>query len=137
VVAAALRRDDGRWLLHRRPLPKQHGGLWEFPGGKVEEHESLASALVRELREELGIVLDTHSIQPLAFAQDWSSNDIRGLVILLYSVGSWSGQPRALEDGAAIGWFMPHEIVTLERPPLDVALCAQIFTSQCDESRPG
>ncbi|MEO1019891.1 MAG: NUDIX domain-containing protein, partial [Pseudomonadota bacterium] len=55
VVAGALRGKDGRWLMHRRPLGKHHGGLWEFPGGKVEPHEIPVKSLARELNEELGI----------------------------------------------------------------------------------
>ena len=54
VVALALRDGKGRWLMHRRPADKHHGGLWEFPGGKVETGETPRNALVRETEEELG-----------------------------------------------------------------------------------
>ena len=55
VVALALRDGKGRWLMHRRPADKHHGGLWEFPGGKVETGETPRNALVREIEEELGL----------------------------------------------------------------------------------
>jgi 8-oxo-dGTP diphosphatase len=137
VVAGALRRGDGRWLLHRRPLAKQHGGLWEFPGGKVEAGELPVSALVRELHEELGISVEVGSLLPLAFAQDGLDGDDRGIVILLYSVAEWEGKPHALEDGSAIGWFSADEISALERPPLDIALCAQIFAAPAGRNGAG
>ena len=54
MVAVALIRGDGKILLQQRRLGGAHGGLWEFPGGKIEEDESAESALVREIAEELG-----------------------------------------------------------------------------------
>ena len=58
VVAGALRSREEHWLMHRRPEEKAHGGLWEFPGGKVEPTEIPVEALIRELHEELGIVVE-------------------------------------------------------------------------------
>ena len=127
VVAAALRRGDGRWLLHRRPIHKHHGGLWEFPGGKVEDGETPLSALLRELGEELGIGLDAGGIRPLAFAEDCPREGDGGIVILLYTAEAWEGEPRPLEEGSTLGWFTPGEIGALDRPPLDVALGERIF----------
>lgn len=129
VVAAALRSADGRWLLHRRPAHKHHGGLWEFPGGKVEADETPGSALVRELEEELGVSVRADSAIPLAFAQERPNGADRWTVILLYTVSEWEGEPRALDEGAAIGWFTPEEIAALDRPPLDIDLCNQLFSS--------
>lgn len=129
MAAAALRRADGRWLMHRRPAHKDHGGLWEFPGGKVEAGETPASALIRELEEELGIAVQAGSPRPLAFAEEPPVGGGRGTVILLYSLDEWRGEPRALEGDAVIGWFTPDEIAALDRPPLDVDLCAQVFAA--------
>ena len=67
VVAAALRGKDGRWLMHRRPPGKDHAGLWEFPGGKVEDGESAPAALVREMAEETNIALHSHALAPGVF----------------------------------------------------------------------
>jgi len=68
VVAVGLIRDDGAILLTKRPEGKAMAGLWEFPGGKLEEGETPEHALVRELREELGISVNPPALQPLTFA---------------------------------------------------------------------
>ena len=122
VVAGALASGDGRWLMHRRPPAKHHGGLWEFPGGKVEAGEMPKDALVRELREELGIDIDERSIAPAAFAETIGPPAI---VILLYTVSVWRGRPRACEGGR-IDWFVPAQIVGLSKPPLDCDLVRRL-----------
>ncbi len=129
VVAGALQRGDGRWLMHRRPPGKHHAGLWEFPGGKVEADEIPSEALVRELSEELGIRCDPASMAPAGFAETGVPGAGRQIVILLYTVTGWSGEPEALEGGA-VDWFTPAEALALPRPPLDVALCGQLFQNR-------
>ncbi|WP_427969622.1 (deoxy)nucleoside triphosphate pyrophosphohydrolase [Altererythrobacter sp.] len=133
VVAGALRDSQGRWLMHRRPLEKHHGGLWEFPGGKVDPGESPEEALIRELHEELGIVIAPGVSTPAGFAQesraehtDWIRKPI---VILLYTIEDWTGEPFA-HEGGAIDWFVPAEIEQLARPPLDIALCRHLFAKE-------
>lgn len=126
VSAAALHRGDGRWLMHRRPLHKHHGGLWEFPGGKVEAAEKPAECLVRELREELGIGLDMDDLEPAGFAEEHRGEARAPIVILLYTAGIWQGEPAALEGGE-VGWFTPQEIARLDTPPLDSILAARLF----------
>ncbi len=126
VAALALAREDGRWLMHRRPPDKHHGGLWEFPGGKVEAGEMPDFALEREIREELGIGLDRDHLQPAGFAQCGPEAGAPGIVILLYTSACWTGAPQALEGGE-IDWFAPHDIPRLAMPPLDVALVRDFF----------
>ncbi len=126
VVALALRQDDGRWLMHRRPPKKHHGGLWEFPGGKVEPDELPDSALEREIREELGIGLDRDRLEPVTFAHSPPHGGAPGIVILLYRSDRWTGDPRSLEGGE-VAWLIPEEIEPLSKPPLDVALCRALF----------
>jgi len=126
VVAGALHRADGRWLLHRRPPGKHHAGLWEFPGGKVEASENPSQALVRELEEELGIRCETAALVPEAFAETGEAEAGQPIVILLYSIGAWQGEPQALEGGA-IDWFTLQEIDLLAKPPLDAALALRLF----------
>ncbi|ALE16242.1 5-methyl-dCTP pyrophosphohydrolase [Altererythrobacter epoxidivorans] len=121
--------DSGRWLMHRRPHHKHHGGLWEFPGGKVESGENPCFALVRELAEELGIEVNPMHCEPCGFAHDMAENGGSGIVILLYTIRSWSGVPAALEGGA-IDWFEPVKVGELEKPPLDVALAARLFEKE-------
>lgn len=126
VVAGALSCQHGRWLMHRRPEGKHHAGLWEFPGGKVEAHEMPSESLVRELREELGITCAADDCTPVAFAESAVAEGANAIVILLYSLTSWIGEPQALEGGA-VGWFTPAEVLALNKPPLDVELAARLF----------
>ncbi len=126
VVAGALARKDGRWLMHKRPLAKHHGGLWEFPGGKVEPQEAPVFALVRELEEELGISVKTESCRAAVFADQGKSANQTPIVILLYTIAQWEGKPQALE-GEEIGWFLPEEIEQLDKPPLDIVLARRLF----------
>ena len=126
VVAAALSAENGLWLMQRRPPEKHHGGLWEFPGGKVEKGETPQNALVREVKEELGIVIKATDIEPVTFAQSEGETDNPPIVIFLYKVSVWEGQPRALEGGD-ISWLLPEQIIKLAKPPLDVELAVRLF----------
>ena len=126
VVAGALGRVDGRWLMHQRPPGKHHAGLWEFPGGKVEPDEIPSQSLIRELHEELGIRCDPATLAPAGFAETRVPEAGRQIVILLYTVSGWRGEPQALEGGA-VGWFTPAEALALPMPPLDIQLAAQLF----------
>ncbi len=126
VVAVALRAAGGRWLMHRRPLHKHHGGLWEFPGGKVEPGEEPRDALVREVKEELGLALDRANLAPVAFAESGPDSKQPAIVILLYTAASPETAPRPIEGGA-LGWFSADEVPALPMPPLDIALSEQLF----------
>lgn len=126
VVAGALGRADGRLLMHLRPEGKHHAGLWEFPGGKVEPGEMPAAALVRELAEELGILCNANDLVPCSFAETAGGQEGPALVLLLYRLAVWQGEPQALEGGA-VGWFTPEEIAALPKPPLDETLAASLF----------
>jgi 8-oxo-dGTP diphosphatase len=123
VVAGALCRD-GRWLMQRRPLHKAHGGLWEFPGGKVEAGEAPAAALARELAEELGIAITPEDCVPLSFATAPRDGG-RTLLMLLYRVTRWIGEPRALEADALL-WDTPAGLARLPMPPVDVPLVGEL-----------
>lgn len=120
VVAGALVRSDGALLLHRRPPHKHHGGLWEFPGGKLEPGELPREALARELAEELAISCEPSRLEPFAFADSHDADRPLGTVILLYTVSDWSGVPQAMEEGAMVGWFHPDKFCALPMPPLDI-----------------
>ena len=126
MVALALHDGEGRWLMHRRPPDKHHGGLWEFPGGKVETGENPPSALVREIAEELGIAICAADLQPAGFAQEALADTAKPIVILLYTCTHWQGEPAALEGGE-VAWFVPSEIPALAMPPLDRQLVAGLF----------
>ena len=129
VVAGALQRGDGCWLMHRRPPGKAHAGLWEFPGGKVEPSEIPVEALIRELREELGIECHRAGCRPVAFAETQAPAEAPAIVILLYTVTGWEGVPQALEGGE-VGWFTPQAVRALDKPPLDIALASQLLQNR-------
>ncbi len=119
VVAAALTNEVGEILLQKRPEGRQMAGLWEFPGGKVESGESPESALVRELKEELGIDVAGPDLIPLTFAS--AQNGDRYMVLLLYRCTSWQGQPTALES-PELCWHKPADMHALPMPPADEPL---------------
>ena len=131
VVALALEDGSGRWLMHRRPDHKHHGGLWEFPGGKVDPGETPETALIREIDEELGIAIRAQDLSPACFAQEPAGTRERPIVILLYTCTRWRGEPQALEGGA-VGWFDPSAIADLAKPPLDVQLFASLMQKRSD-----
>ena len=116
VTAAALIDVDGRVLVQRRPLNGALGGLWEFPGGKLEPGERPESGLIRELREELGIEVDQASLSPITFA----SADIgdRHLVLLLFLCRQWRGTPEPIWADA-LQWVQPSALTALHMPPAD------------------
>lgn len=119
VAAAALVDGKGRVLLQQRPVGREMAGLWEFPGGKVEAGETPETALIRELREELGIETDQACIAPAAFAS--APLDGRHLILLLYICRKWRGNPQPIE-AAALKWVRPHQMFGLPMPQADVPL---------------
>lgn len=134
VVAGALVDRAGLVLMHRRAFRAVHGGLWEFPGGKVNAGETPETALVRELREELDIEVGAADLAPLGFASGSGEGESqpRTIVILLYMCSRWRGEPRCVE-GVDIGWFAPAGIAALAMPPLDYPLARQLVAKlACD-----
>jgi len=116
VVAAALVDLEGRVLLQQRPEGKSLAGLWEFPGGKIEPGETPEAALIRELEEELAIVVPHACLAPATFASAPLGD--RHLLLLLYITRKWTGLPRALE-ATALRWVRPNEMHALPMPPAD------------------
>lgn len=128
VVAVAMIASDGRILMQQRRADRAFGGLWEFPGGKVEPGESPESALVREIEEELGLSLDPAGLEPLTFASDPAQPPAprQPHVILLYTCRTWSGEPRCLEADS-IAWIAAEELMALPMPPLDIPLAKALL----------
>jgi 8-oxo-dGTP diphosphatase len=119
VVAAALTNDKGEILLQKRPMGAQMAGLWEFPGGKVDIGESPEAALVRELAEELGIIVAAQDLLPETFASEPLGD--RNLVLLLYRCTTWLGAPSAIY-ASEIQWTLPQDMADLPMPPADYPL---------------
>lgn len=121
VVAAAMVDDEGRVLIAQRPEGKQLAGLWEFPGGKVEAGETPEAALIRELREELGIEVKQACLAPFVFASH--SYETFHLLMPLYLIRRWDGEPQQREH-AALKWVRPVDMRAYPMPPADVPLVA-------------
>jgi 8-oxo-dGTP diphosphatase len=102
VVAAAIERD-GRYLAARRTKPDWAAGRWEFPGGKVEPGESETDALVREIREELGVEIAVGMRVP----GEWPLHD--DLVLHLYVATLIDGEPQPLDHHDELRWLPPDE----------------------------
>jgi len=123
VVAVALIDKDGRVLLAQRPPNKSMAGLWEFPGGKVEDGENPEDALIRELNEELGIDTWGSCLAPLSFASH--SYEEFHLLMPLFACRKWTGTPMAIE-GQVLKWVSKNDLKNYAMPPADIPLIAAI-----------
>ena len=119
VSAAALIDGEGRVLLAQRPEGKSIAGLWEFPGGKVEEGETPEAALIRELHEELGIETWQGCLAPLCFASH--SYEKFHLLMPLFACRKWGGIPQSRE-GQALKWVRAKDLRDYPMPPADIPL---------------
>jgi 8-oxo-dGTP diphosphatase len=124
VAACALVDPDGRVLLARRPEGKPMAGLWEFPGGKVEDGERPEQTLIRELREELGIVVNEACLAPLTFASH-TYPDFH-LLMPLYVCRRWDGTVIALE-GQRLAWVRANRLRDYPMPPADEPLVSHLM----------
>ncbi|MBO1336982.1 (deoxy)nucleoside triphosphate pyrophosphohydrolase [Streptomyces sp. VRA16 Mangrove soil] len=124
VVAAALYGADGRLLAARRSAPPQLAGRWELPGGKVEPGETPEHALVRELREELGV-----TAEPLARVPgEWPLKP--GYVLRVWRCALRSGDPRPLEDHDELRWLAPDELWSVDWLDQDVPAVKEVAADQ-------
>jgi 8-oxo-dGTP diphosphatase len=125
VAACALVDADGRVLLAERPAGKSMAGLWEFPGGKIEAGERPEQSLIRELKEELGIVVREPCLAPLTFASH--SYPEFHLLMPLYVCRRWEGTVTARED-QRLAWVRPNRLRDYKMPPADEPLIAHLMT---------
>ena len=126
VAAAALIDTSGRVLITQRPEHKQLGGLWEFPGGKVESGEAPEHALVRELKEELDLTVEPDALDPFAFASH-AYPDFH-LLMPLYVATKWRGVIKLEPNSAqAAKWVEPRELRDHQMPPADVVLVDRLI----------
>src|SRR6266403_2953446 len=123
VVAVALIDVDGRVLLAERPEGKSMAGLWEFPGGKVHDGETPEAALIRELKEELGIDVTASCLAPFTFASHGYPDF--DLLMPLYLCRRWEGTATALE-GQQLAWVRPARLSDYPMPPADEPLVAML-----------
>ena len=113
VLAAVIRRGD-RYLLAQRPAHKRHGGLWEFPGGKLEPGEGWREAARRELREELAVGVVAVG-EPV-----WRRRDPGSPFEIVFVPVTIDGEPRPLEH-PAVRWVAPAAMTALPLAPTDQA----------------
>ena len=119
VAAAVIRGADGKILIARRADTQHQGGLWEFPGGKVEAGESVQAALGRELQEELGITVNT--ARPLIKVQhDYPDKQV---LLDVWEVSSFTGEPHGVE-GQPLAWVSPRDLAEYEFPAANQAIVA-------------
>jgi 8-oxo-dGTP diphosphatase len=119
VSAVALIDRDGRVLLAQRPAGKPMAGLWEFPGGKVEQGETPEAALIRELREELGIDTWSSCLAPLTFASH--AYEAFHLLMPLFACRKWEGIVQGRE-GQALAWVKAKDLQQYPMPAADIPL---------------
>jgi 8-oxo-dGTP diphosphatase len=124
VAACALIDSDGRVLLAQRPPGKPMEGLWEFPGGKVEADERPEETLIRELKEELNIIVSEPCLAPLTFASHIYPDF--HLLMPLYVCRRWEGTVHPLE-GQAVAWVRPNQLREYKMPPADEPLVAHLM----------
>ena len=125
VAACALVDTDGRVLIAQRPEGKAMAGLWEFPGGKIEDGERPEETLIRELREELGIIVSEACLAPLTFASH--SYPEFHLLMPLYVCRRWEGTVIATE-GQQLAWVRPNQLRDYDMPPADVPLISHLMS---------
>jgi 8-oxo-dGTP diphosphatase len=125
VAACALIDPDGRVLIAQRPPGKSMAGLWEFPGGKVESGERPEVSLIRELKEELAIVVKEECLAPLTFASH-TYPDFH-LLMPLYVCRRWDGIVEARE-AQKLKWVRPNDLRNYPMPPADEPLIPHLLT---------
>jgi len=124
VVACALIDSDNRVLIAQRPKGKQLADLWEFPGGKLNPGERPEQALIRELEEEIGIVVKEACLAPLTFASH--AYDDFHLLMPLYVCRRWEGFVAARE-AQALKWVRANDLRNYPMPPADAPLIAPLI----------
>ena len=124
VAACALIDADGRVLITTRPDGKAMAGLWEFPGGKIEDGERPEQTLIRELQEELGIAVSEACLAPLTFASH--SYPEFHLLMPLYVCRRWEGTVTA-KEGQRLAWVKPNRLRDYDMPPADVPLISHLI----------
>lgn len=126
VVAAALVSTSGEVLLAQRPEGKRLAGRWEFPGGKVEAGESPEAAMVRELKEELGITVNPADCEPFWFlSHDYMAEFGFHLLMPVYIIRRWQGEPKALEH-SALCWKHARDMHQLPMIEADAELIERL-----------
>ena len=122
VAVGILIDDGGRVLITRREKSAHQGGLWEFPGGKVEPGETIAEALSRELQEELGVSVE--AAEPfMVIDHDYGDKQVR---LDVYHVTRWQGEAKGLE-GQPLAWKLPVELIGWPFPAANTPILERLL----------
>lgn len=121
VAVGVLVDNEGRVLVSKRAADAHQGGLWEFPGGKVEAAESVVDALRRELAEELGIQIED-STPMMTIAHDYGDKKVR---LDVHRVAQWQGEARGLE-GQPLAWQFPADLRAWPFPDANAPILAKL-----------
>ena len=119
VTLIGLVNSENYVLISNRKNRSQFSSFWEFPGGKVEKQESLTEALLRETKEELGLLLNSSCVAPLSFSID--TNEKQETLLLLFICRKWDGHPRGME-GQELKWVKPLDLSQYKMPPANIFL---------------
>jgi 8-oxo-dGTP diphosphatase len=125
LVTAGVVIREGRVLVARRKAGSHLGGLWEFPGGKLEPGESPEECLARELREELGISVRVGRVLETVYHRYPEKN----VLLLFYACQITGGEPQAL-DAANVAWVRRAELSDLEWVPADVTFVERLASEE-------
>ena len=124
VAVGILIDNGGRVLVSRRENGTHQGGLWEFPGGKVEPSETIAEALSRELQEELGVLVE--AVEPfMVIDHDYGDEQVR---LDVYRVTRWQGEARGLE-GQPLAWKLPVELAGWPFPAANTPILERLLAN--------
>ena len=121
IALLALINEKNEVLISLRKNRKEYNDYWEYPGGKVENGETLEHALVREIKEELNLEIAKSCIAPLTFAVD--EQEINQNILFLYVCRKWDGPIKSLLD-QKIEWVKPVDLVQYQMPHSNLFLNA-------------
>ena len=124
VVVGMIVNAQGELLIAKRPEHKPYGGLWEFPGGKIEPGECPEQTLIRELHEEIGITVSDSCLAPLTFASHAYATF--HLLMPLYVCRRWEGSVIARE-GQSLAWVRANKLRDYPMPPADIPLIPHLI----------
>lgn len=122
VAVGIILNTDGQILLAKRPEHLHQGGKWEFPGGKVEQNETVTQALIRELKEE--VALNVHSSEPfMALSYDYPDKQV---LLDIHTVTDFTGEAQGLE-GQQVVWVEKHELTHYDFPDANKPILAKLL----------
>jgi 8-oxo-dGTP diphosphatase len=132
-VAVALIVDkQQRLLVTQRPLHVPHGGYWEFPGGKLEPHETSEAALIREVQEEIGLQVKQYQL----LGELYHQYPDKTVQLIIFLITEFSGEPSCLEGQIAMKWIYPHELNPEEFPEANLGIMALFEEQHIEELNP-